>query len=274
MDYTEADSELYSLPLTFAPAARADGYPARARIACLRREGRGGDGEGILFDAFYDAEFCEAVVKTGARRLKGAAGEVVAAYTPAFRKTGHSSRGAGSCSISYAEHSNTTAIHGERLTLKLYRRLDIGIHPEPELGRLLTRNGYTAMAPLAGTLTYRRERAEPVSLAILHRFAPAEGDAWTLTLKALDGFFERALAASGRPPRIGGSAGALMELADREAPDVAQELIGPYLRSAGLLGAHTAGLHCALAAATQDRASTASPSVGSTSARAIRRCAV
>ena len=134
VDYTEADSELYSLPLTFAPAARADGYPARARIACLRREGRGGDGEGILVDAFYDAEFCEAVVKTGARRLKGAAGEVVAAYTPAFRKTGHSSRGAGSCSISYAEHSNTTAIHGERLTLKLYRRLDIGIHPEPELG--------------------------------------------------------------------------------------------------------------------------------------------
>ena len=33
---------------------------------------------------------------------------------------------------------------------------------------------------------------------------------------------------------------------------MAQELIGPYFRSAGLLGAHTAGLHCALAAATQD----------------------
>ena len=43
-----------------------------------------------------------------------------------------------------------------------------------------------------------------------------------------------------------------MELAEREAPDLAQELIGPYLRSAGLLGAHTAGLHCALAAATED----------------------
>ena len=252
VDYTEADSELYSLPLTFAPTDRANGYPARARVACLRREGRGSDEEGILFDAFFDPDFSEALVKTRARRLKGAAGEVVAAYTPAFRKTGHSSRGAGSCSISYAEHSNTTAIHGERLTLKLYRRLDMGIHPELELGRLLTRNGYTAMAPLAGTLTYRRERAEPMSLAILHRFTSAEGDAWALTLKALDGFFERALAASARPPRIGASAGALMDLAEREAPDLAQELIGPYLRSAGLLGAHTAGLHCALAAATQD----------------------
>jgi maltose alpha-D-glucosyltransferase/alpha-amylase len=252
VDYTEADSELYMLPLTMAPAARAGSYPAWARVACLRREGPGGDEAGILVDAFFDPEFSEALVKTGARRLKGAAGEVVAAYTPAFRKTGHSSRGAGSCSVAYAEHSNTTAIHGERLTLKLYRRLDIGIHPEPELGRLLTRNGYTAMAPLVGTLTYRRERAEPMSLAILHRFTSAEGDAWALTLEAVEGFFERALAASGRPPRIGVSAGALMALAAREAPEMAQELIGPYLRSAGRLGAHTAGLHCALAAATQD----------------------
>ena len=191
-------------------------------------------------------------MKTGARRLRGATGEVVAAYTPAFRKTGHSSRGAGSCSISYAEHSNTTAIHGERLTLKIYRRLDIGIHPEPELGKFLTQNSYTPMAPLAGTLTYRRERAEPVSLAILHRFASADGDAWALTLKALDGFVERACATSGRPPRIGASAGALMALAEREAPDLAQGLIGPYLRTAGLLGAHTAELHCALAADTRD----------------------
>ena len=131
VDYAEADTELYSLPLTFAPVAQADGYPALARVASLRRVGGGSDEEGILFDAFFDPDFSEALVKTRARRLKGAAGEVVAAYTLAFRRTGHSSRGAGSCSISYAEHSNTTAIHGERLTLKLYRRLDIGIHPEP-----------------------------------------------------------------------------------------------------------------------------------------------
>ena len=253
VDYMEADSELYSLPLTCAPAARADGYPARAHVACLHREGRGRDEDGILFDAFFDPEFSEALVRTRGRRLKGTTGEVVAAYTAAFRKTGHSSRGAGSCSISYAEHSNTTAIHGERLTLKLYRRLDIGVHPEPELARLLAQNGYTPMAPLAGTLTYRRERAEPVSLAVLHRFVSAEGDAWELTLKALDGFFERALAAPGRPPRLRTSAGAVMDLAEREVPAVGQELIGPYLRYAGMLGAHTAELHCALAPITQDR---------------------
>jgi len=40
VDYMDADSELYSLPLTSAPAARAGDYPARARIACLRRRDR------------------------------------------------------------------------------------------------------------------------------------------------------------------------------------------------------------------------------------------
>jgi maltose alpha-D-glucosyltransferase/alpha-amylase len=48
-----------------------------------------------------------------------------------------------------------------------------------------------------------------VSLAILHRFASAGGDAWALALKALHGFVERARATSDRPPRIGASAGAL-----------------------------------------------------------------
>ena len=252
VDYTDADPELYSLPLAFAPADRAGGYPAGARIARVRRVGRGRDDEGILYDAFFDPDFSEALVKTAGRRLKGAAGDVVAAYTSAFRKTGHPSKGAGSCSVSYAEHSNTTAVHGEQLTVKLYRHLQIGIHPEPEMGRFLARNGYTGIAPLAGTLTYRRERAEPLSLAILHGFVPAGSDGWAHALKALNGFFERARGAPGPPPRLGVSAGSLLKLAEREAPDLAQELIGPYLRSAGRLGARTAELHCALAAATQD----------------------
>jgi maltose alpha-D-glucosyltransferase/alpha-amylase len=222
VDYMDADAELYSLPLTYAPGARAADYPAWARLARLRREGPNREGEDILFDAFFDPEFSEALVKTRGRRLKGVGGEVMAVYTRAFREMGHSSMGAEKCSISYAEHSNTIAIHGERLTLKLYRRLEMGTHPEPELGRLLAQNGYAPMAPLAGTLTYYRERAEPVSLAILHRFVSAEGDAWAFTLKALEGFFERALASSGRPSPVEGSARSLMALAAREAPDLAR----------------------------------------------------
>ena len=222
VDYMDADAELYSLPLTYAPGARAADYPAWARLARLRREGPNREGEDILFDAFFDPEFSEALVKTRGRRLKGVGGEVIAVYTRAFREMGHSSMGAEKCSISYAEHSNTIAIHGERLTLKLYRRLEMGTHPEPELGRLLAQNGYAPMAPLAGTLTYYRERAEPVSLAILHRFVSAEGDAWAFTLKALEGFFDRALASSGRPSPVEGSARSLMALAAREAPDLAR----------------------------------------------------
>ena len=252
VDYMDADAELYSLPLGYAPAERTGDYPPSVRVAGLRREGSDREGEGILFDAFFDPGFSEALVKTRGRRLKGLTGEVIAVYTRAFRKTGHSSRGARTCSVSYTEHSNTIAIHGKRLTVKLYRRLDFGIHPEPELGSVLAQNGYAPMAPLAGTLTYHRERAEPVSLATLHGFVPAEGDGWALTLKALKGFFERARAASDRPPPIEGSTRSLMALAARDEPDLAQELIGPYLSWARRLGAHTAELHCALASTTQD----------------------
>src|SRR5262249_32011325 len=185
VDYMDADSELYSLPLTSAPAARAGDYPAPARVARLRREGSDREGDDILLDAFFDPEFSEALAKTRGRRLKGAVGEVVAVYTPAFRTTGHSSRSAGTRSISYSEHSNTLPLLRAPMPPTPYRRLDTGIHPEPERGRVLAQNGCAPVAALAGPLPYRRERAEPVSLATLHRFVPAEGDAWALTLKAL-----------------------------------------------------------------------------------------
>ena len=74
VDYAEADAELYSLPLTFAPAARADGYPARARVASLRRVGGGSDEEGILFDAFFDPDFSEALVEDESPSAEGSRG--------------------------------------------------------------------------------------------------------------------------------------------------------------------------------------------------------
>jgi maltose alpha-D-glucosyltransferase/alpha-amylase len=252
VDYTAGDPEGYALPLACVPADRAGEYPDRARIARVCQTGRGRVAEGILIDALYDIDFSEALLNTGARRLKGIAGEVVARYTPTFRQTKHRSKTAPGCVITYVERSNTTVIHGERLALKLYRRLDTGVHPEAEIGAFLARSGFAHAPPLAGSFTYRRQRAEPVPLAIVHRFVPAESDAWEQSLAALAGYLERALAAPGRPPDGPAGARTLLELADGDAPDLAQELIGPYLRSAGLLGARTAELHRALASATED----------------------
>ena len=40
-----------------------------------------------------------------------------------------------------AEQSNTSIVYGDQLILKIFRRLDVGINPELEIGRFLTKQG-------------------------------------------------------------------------------------------------------------------------------------
>jgi maltokinase len=53
------------------------------------------------------------------------------------------------------DQSNTTLVVGERLALKLYRRLEPGLHPDIELGRYLTEGAALDVVPAyAGCLTW------------------------------------------------------------------------------------------------------------------------
>src|SRR6202011_6213211 len=68
--------------------------------------------------------------------------------------------------LSVAEQSNNSVVFGERLILKVFRRVEEGVNPELEVGRFLTeKTSFSQIAPLAGSLEYRRDRGEPVALA-------------------------------------------------------------------------------------------------------------
>ena len=46
-----------------------------------------------------------------------------------------------------ADQSNTTVVVGERLALKMYRRLESGLHPDIEIGRHLTERAQRRLRP-------------------------------------------------------------------------------------------------------------------------------
>ena len=253
--YTEGEPEVYVLPLTYGEGGKAvqgvgpHGMVARVRLA---KDGRPEDG--VLFDALWDRTFCLALLEAVARRrhLKGALGEILASPTRAFRKV----RGAGEVPlepvIMKAEQSNTSVVFGDRLILKLFRRLDQGINPDLEIGRFLTeRTAFAHNPPVAGALEYRRGRTEPMTVGLLQAYIPNQGDAWKYTLDALGRYFERALASPHVPvpplPRE-----PLLALSEHEPPALALETAGPYLAVAGLLGRRTAELHLALSQDTED----------------------
>jgi maltose alpha-D-glucosyltransferase/alpha-amylase len=147
------------------------------------------------------------------------------------------------------EQSNSSIIFGDRLILKLFRRIDEGINPEVEIGHFLTeKTSFTNIAQVAGSLEYTRNRTTPISVAVLQQFVPNEGDAWNYTLDALGGYFDYVATREESRDDIPLPAEFITNLLDGEPPDLAIELIGyPYLETVRLLGQRTAEMHLALA---------------------------
>jgi maltose alpha-D-glucosyltransferase/alpha-amylase len=141
--------------------------------------------------------------------------------------------------------------YGDRLILKLFRRLEEGVNPELEIGRFLSdQTRFRHMAPTAGAIELA-DGDVTSTVAILQGYVQNEGDAWRYALDAAQESFERALAlpADQPIPRVDGS---LMDLVGELPSLLTYDLIGPFLGSAWLLGRRTAQLHLALGSRPDD----------------------
>src|SRR5690606_34234152 len=85
-----------------------------------------------------------------------------------------------------AEQSNTSVLIGERMMLKLVRRVMPGIHPETEMGGFLTERGFTNIAPLLGEVRRVDEQGTPHTLMVLQGYLSNQGDAWQWTQNNLE----------------------------------------------------------------------------------------
>ena len=99
-----------------------------------------------------------------------------------------------------AEQSNSSLTVGDVLMLKIYRRISPGIHPEAEMSRYLTEQGFANAPPLLGDVIRIAPDGTPATLAVALGFVRHQGDAWSWTLdhltRALDG-----IGAGASPPR-------------------------------------------------------------------------
>ena len=190
---------------------------------------------GVLADAAADESFGRAVIESigAAAELATARGRLVFTPTAAYaqlRGDPGADLGAGA---PLTQGSNTALRCGDRLFLKLYRRLRGGLNPEAEVGRFLTEVAhFSHIAPVAGTVEYQREGAEPATLALLQAFVMNQGDGWDYTVNYLMRFLQD----------------------QRSAGPPAADVHGAYLAIVRTLATRTAQLHCALATTTTDPA--------------------
>jgi maltose alpha-D-glucosyltransferase/alpha-amylase len=255
VDYIGADTEIYSLPLTYASGKRAEAilrdHPQAVLVRLQFKDRRE---EGIVYDAVLEEGFAESLLVGMARHRgrEGIEGDLVASRTREFRQL----RGAGeerlNVALMKAEQSNTSLVFGERFILKLFRHLQAGVNPDLEIGRFLTGKKFNHIPPVAGAIEYHREKEEPITLAILHGYVPNQGDAWKYTLDQLSHYFEHVLASGKKALALPSSAASPLNLIEQEFPPVVSEMIGHYLESARLLGQRTGEMHVCLASAPED----------------------
>jgi maltose alpha-D-glucosyltransferase/alpha-amylase len=215
---------------------------------------QGEEARGLLYDALGPPNFAEAILGAIARRRRaaGGTGTLVGSTTRAFARLRGPETVRLEAQLSVAEQSNNSVIFGERLMLKVFRRLEEGVNPELEVGRFLTeKTTFSQIAPLAGSLEYRRAKGEPVTIAILQGYVPNQGDAWQYTLNTVTHFFTGPELVGLVPPTAPRS---LVEASRQEPSEIATRTVGGYLESARLLGRRTAELHAALSSDPLDPA--------------------
>lgn len=76
------------------------------------------------------------------------------------------------------EQSNSSAVIGERIALKLFRRLSAGMHPDVELPRALAREGVQVSPALLGSLSVHEH--QPSLLLTLSTLIVGARDGWDL----------------------------------------------------------------------------------------------
>jgi maltose alpha-D-glucosyltransferase/alpha-amylase len=96
-----------------------------------------------------------------------------------------------------AEQSNSSLILGDAALLKIFRRLVSGQHPEAEMGRHLTEQGFGNIAPLLGEVVRLGADGTRYSLAIAQGFVRNQGDAWMWMLDQLTRALDDARVAEG-----------------------------------------------------------------------------
>ena len=155
------------------------------------------------------------------------------------------------------EQSNSAVIFGDRLIMKVFRRLEPGINPDFEIGRFLSeRTTFDRIPRTAGALLYEKAggKGEPMMLGILQGLVANQGTGWDHALLGLKGYYEEAGRRLGTPGGAEAEGRPILDLAATEPPASAREAIGPYLRDAATLGRRTAELHLALASDPAEKA--------------------
>lgn len=185
--YTDGDSELYQLPLSFIDTAEANMPEIHPKgiisVAYINQK------RGLLVDAAYDERFQQVLFKnlTNNQTLKQPNHKLT--FVRGKGLAGEDINAPISSRILPVDSSNTALVFGEKYFMKLYRKLFQQTNPEVEMVSFLTEYSDFAYIPaFAGSFTWQQEGTPDVTLGMVQRMVENQKDSWALTGDYLNDF--------------------------------------------------------------------------------------
>ncbi|MDO8562340.1 MAG: phosphotransferase, partial [Candidatus Limnocylindria bacterium] len=231
LTYREGEVESWLLVLGVAAAEHAERIAQQTPEAIIV-EAEGASGSWLVWEASADTDLGQALTEVigGQRRRFAKAGVLVARRTSVYPLIAHGAQPSEGSQLARVEQRVNTVVLGERSVMKIFRRLGSGPNPELELGRALTEGARFASVPLvAGSIEYLPARGDPLTLALLRAYAPADGDLAAITAGSLRSIHADA-GRTGAPD-----------------PRTTRDAFQQDLERCGLLAVRLAELHLALA---------------------------
>jgi maltose alpha-D-glucosyltransferase / alpha-amylase len=258
VDYHQANPETYLLFLAYAEGEQAmhlltempQAVMARLQITAKTPHA------GILFDGLADKHFLTSLLEGISHHhiYQGITGELSGTTTDLFTTLRSEVSNREPIVINREDRSNTYILYGDRLLLKLFRKVEAGIHPDLEIRRFLgERKRLQHVVSIAGAFEYRHlnkvgySQSLPMTVGILEELILDAQSAWEYTLDSLQHYFDLVATEQATITEVSLPTGALLDLERREIPELANATINSYLPNVQLLGKSTAELHLALA---------------------------
>lgn len=188
------------------------------------------DRVGMLYGAFGDDVFCFEVVRAMGANLNVPFVDGQLEYRSTDVYASLINEKLGPIERPALEQTNTNIFYGKKLIFKGYRRLQEGVNSESEMWNFLSKGEFMPnVAPIAGTLEWRRKDGSVIAIGLLQKYVTNQGDGWTVTIDYLERIYSYCLI---------------------ERPDVSDHLSqidkSFFLFLIEKLGKRTAQLHCAL----------------------------
>ena len=253
VEFSSGRSETYFVPLGVKTSLEAAelGESKSARIV-------GEVAPGILvYDALGDSEVGQMLLNSigGNQAIRTDHGSIQADSTAAFERVRGPETDKLAVKAGNFEQSNSAIVYGDRLILKIFRRLEPGVNPDFEIGKFFAeKTKFNRVPTTAGSLIYQPNGGEPMMVGMLQGLVANEGTGWDHALTVLKTFYETLNAAeidrmaATRCPRT------VRDQIQWEPGDEVRDLVGPYLDDAATLGRRTAEMHLALAGDKADPA--------------------